>query len=349
MAELQTKKAKEDTKEKSLLESYRSYSATDIAITPYVDPEVPNMGLEKYGQVFFEGTGMMQSLRAIEINGVTRYLTNLDEFATSVKSIKDDKERLAKIKQIRETVAQLEYEIFFNKVDVKDENFWEKVNLKPTNEDFWSQIQFVAGNQPFMLDPKDPRDLLKIIAAEGGGFDDVATSLEEAKACMKPPKFYLRKKRDVKVSEGKLKMTRDNAIYKLYKTRMEEPQNLFILAKNILPISNSYRKTDRIEILYGELSAYIEGTSIQSDKKKSAQIFLNWAEKDAEYLNIRAMVLEGMFLKHIITKSDNKIYIKDTDSRIGSNIEECIEYLKDVSNQNDLNYLESIIDPIWNK
>lgn len=344
MAE-QTKKEKE-----TLVDQYRSYSATDISITPYFDPEVENMGLERYGQVFFEGTGMMQSLRAIEQNGILRYITNLDEFADSVKRISDEKERAARIKEIRETVSILEYELFFNKVSPKDEAFWEKVNLKPTNYEFWSNIQFVAGNQPYYLDPKNPTDLLIIFAAEGGGFDDVSPSLEDAKEKRtKPPKFYLQKKRDLRISEGKLKLTRDRAIAKLFSTYSDTPQNLFLFAKNLLPIANSYRKTDSTELIYGELSDYIQGKSIVADKKKSAQNFLDWAEKDREYLNIRAMVLDSIFLKHLITKADGKIYIKSTDTMLGGNIEEVIEHLKNPMYQNDLDTIEKIIEPIWNK
>lgn len=335
-------------KVESFVETYRTYSPTDISIRPYFDPNIPNMGLEKYGQVFFEGTGMMQSLRSIEINGVPRYITGLDEFSDSVKRL-PEKEREARIKNIKETVSKLEYEIFFNKVEPDDPNFWEKVNLKPTNEDFWSQIVIVVGNEPYYLDPRDPRDLLKIIAAENGGFDDVAPSLEAARNMTKPPKFYLEKRRDVRIEEGKLKMTRDNAIYELVKLRLEEPQKLFWIAKNILPIANSYRKTDKIEILYGDLNDYIEGKSIEKNKKQAPVKFLEWVKKDEEYKQIRAYVLEAIFLKHLVTKGDGKIYIKDTGSMLGGNIEEVVEHLRQPINQSDLDYIQNKIDAIWSK
>ena len=341
-------KSPEKEKSQSFLDKYREYSNVDISIKPYFNPDIPNMGLEKYGQVFFEGTGMLQSLRSTEINGVVRYRTNLDEFSLDLKRLPES-ERLARIKMIRETVAKLDYEIFANKVSPDDEDFWGKVNLKPTNENFWSGIQIAVGNQGMFLDPNNPKDLLIIIAAEGWGFDDVAPSLEEAVNMIKPPKFYLEKKRDVRIQDGKLKLSRDRAIAELYKLRMEEPQKLFWLAKNILPIANSYKPSDKIDILYGELNDYIEGASIERNKKLAPVKFMEWLKKDAEYLTIRAYVLDAIFLKYLVTKADNKIYVRDTGSLLGGNIEECIEHLRQAVNQRDLEFIEDKIKSTWNK
>lgn len=325
---------------------YREYGGTDIVLKPYFLEGRENMGLEQYKQVFFDGTGLIQQLRAIEINGVVRYITGLDEFAPDVK-ILQDKEKEARIKQIRETVAQLELEIFMNKVDVKDKDFWAKVNLAPTNEKFWSKVILAASNQEVYFDPNEPMDLLKIIAIENWGFDEVAPSKEQADLLSSPPKLYLEKRTDTRHVEGQLKELRDKAIYELYKIRMETPQDLFLLAKNILPIANSYKTRDKIEIFYGDLSSFIEGTSIEKDKKKAPQKFLDWKSKTKEYLTIRALVLESIFLKHLVTKADNKIYNKATGSMLGGNIEECVEHLKQVQNERDLLDIQEVIEKHW--
>ena len=334
-------------KTKDFTESYRTeYGGTDIVIKPYFDSNVENMGLEKYGQVFFEGTGMIQDLRATEINGVVRYVTGLDEFATEVKML-PEAERKARVAQIKQTVSQLEYELFANKVDPKEPDFWSKVNLAPTNTKYWSTVRLAASNNDVYLDPNDTNDLIKIICAENGGFDEVAPSLEIAKAAAKPPKFYLEKVRDTRAVEGKLKETRDMAIYELYKIRMENPQDLFLLCKNILPIANSYKTKDKPEVWYGDLSNFIEGISIEKDKKKAPLTFLKWKERDKEHLRIRAYVMEAIFLKHLVTKADNKIYIKSTGSMLGGNIEECVEHLKQVQNERDLKTMEDLIEKHW--
>lgn len=329
---------------------YREYSPVDIVIKPYFKPDIPNMGLERYGQVLFDGAEIVQSLRSKESNGVARYITGLDEFADSVKRIHDSKERLAKIKSIRNTVSILEFEIFANKVDPEDPDFWKKVSLSPINEEYWKNVNLRIDNEGKILDPNDPKDLLIIYAIENEGFDDIAPSYEAAEKSSKPPKFYLEKRRDVRIEDGKLKELRDRAIFELFKIRMEAPQDLFILAKNILPIAmGNYKIKDKVEIIYGDLSDYIEGVSVEKNKKQAPVRFLQWLQKDKEYLTIRAYVLEAIFLKHIITKADNKMYIYSTGSMLGGNIEEAIEHLKQPMNQRDLDTIQSEIDPIWNR
>lgn len=347
MAESKTTAVKKPGSE-SLVEFYRQYKPTDILIRPYVDNTIPNMGLERYGQVLFEGTAQEQQLRCTETNGVLRFTTGLDEFAEAVKKL-PDAEREAKVKIIRETVSKLEREIYGNRLDVNDEEFWEKTRFSPIKAEYWGQIKFTLGNEGRNLDPTDPHELLLIIAAEAGGFDDVAGSYEEAKTSFKPPKFYLEKRKDTRVELSKLKQIRDKAIFELYKLKTEEPQKLFWLTKNLLPIANQYKKTDPIDIWYGDLSSFIEATDIERDKRKAPGKFLSFLEKTDETLHIRAYVLEAAFLKKIITKADNKIYNRETGSLLGANLEEVVEFLKQPVNQRELNSLEEQIDPIWSR
>jgi hypothetical protein len=326
----------------------KDYSSSDISVSPYIRKDVENMNLEKYDQVVFEGTGLVQDLRATEINGLVRYITGLDEFATEVKKLPDEK-RKARIKQIRETVSSLELELFGNRVDVDDPDFWVKTKLAPTNADFWQNIKMITTNYEIFLDPKDPNDLIKIIAIENNGFDDISPSLEAASNGATSTKWFLNKKRDNRVEEGALRQVKDDAIFELVKIRRETPQMLFLLCKNILPIANGYKIADKLEILYNDLSKFIEGESIEKDKKKAPVKFLNALKETKEYLTIRAYVLEAIFVKDLVTKADNKIYIKETGSMLGGNIEECVQHLMNPMNEKDLNFLEELITNIWKR
>lgn len=342
--------AKKQVEAKTIVDELREYRSSDILIKPYINPDEPveNMGLEKYGQVLFEGTKHEQQLRCTIINGVTRFVTGLDEFADSVKRL-PEAERKAKVKIIRETVSQLEKEMHGNKLDVDDEDFWAKTVLSPHKPDYWATVNFSIGNDGKILDPNNSHELLLIIAAEAGGFDDVAGSYDEAKNSSRPPKFYLERRKDTKVQESKIKQLRDSAIYELFKIKTEEPQKLFWYCKNILPIGNQYKKTDPPDIWYSDLSSFIEGLGIQQDKKKAPHTFLNAVMKDMETLIVRAYVLEAAFLKRLITKADNKIYNRNTNSLLGGNLEEVVEYLKQPVNQNELEDIQAQIDPIWSR
>ena len=70
-----------------------------IQIRPYFDARSENMGLENYGLSLFDGVTHQEQLACLEINGINRYLTGLNEFAPEIKKLSPEK-REAKVKQI---------------------------------------------------------------------------------------------------------------------------------------------------------------------------------------------------------------------------------------------------------
>jgi len=128
--------------------------AGNISIKPYFDPEISNLGLEKYGLSLFDGVFHEEQLACLEQNGIKRYITGLNEFAPDVKNLKDPELREAKIQEIRNVVAKLEAELAANIIDPSDPEFWNKVKLlRPNNDEFWNRITIRCGNQPLFLDP----------------------------------------------------------------------------------------------------------------------------------------------------------------------------------------------------
>ena len=170
---------------------------TAIAVRPYYDQQASNMGLEDHGMSLFDGVTHNEQLACLELNGVIRYVTGLNEFAPEIKAISDPDEREAAINEIRQTVAQLEKELKSNVIDPKDEMFWTKVQLlRPDNDDFWEKIVIRCGNDPVFLEPtKDPMDLIKQKAIEAGGFSMIGRSYEDARGRSgnNRVKFYLDK------------------------------------------------------------------------------------------------------------------------------------------------------------
>ena len=137
----------------TMVEKYPQNKKSSIAIRPFFDPSMSNMGLEKYGLSLFDGAFHEEQLACLEINGIKRYLTGLNEFSPDIKQLPSD-EAEARIRQIRVVVSQLEKELAANILDPKDENFWNKVKLlKPDNDEFWGRIKIVCGNEPVFLEP----------------------------------------------------------------------------------------------------------------------------------------------------------------------------------------------------
>jgi len=180
------------TKDFTINEKYQTGKDQKIAIRPFFDDQKENMGLEKYGMTLHDGVYHMEDLACLELNGIKRYVTGLNEFAPDVKNLPPG-ERELKVKEIRKVVAQLEQDLAANVIDPEDKEFWNKVTLlKPDNDKFWSRIEIRCGNDPVYLDPaKDPYDLIKLYAINAGGFSIVAKSLKLAKSSVREKKFYL--------------------------------------------------------------------------------------------------------------------------------------------------------------
>ena len=211
-----------------------------IQIKPYFSQKIDNMGLEKYGLSLFDGVFHEEQLACVENNGVRRYITGLNEFAPSVKQIKDPEKREAKINEIRKIVAQLEMELASNSIRHDDPEFWNKVKLlRPDNDAFWGKISIRCGNHPVYLNPQDPHDLIKILAIEEGGFSIIAKSYEDAKTKPGGCKFYLDRYEETISTKTSTKKIKNKALAKLQKLYDFIPLT-FTLPKDYIQFSEAF-------------------------------------------------------------------------------------------------------------
>jgi hypothetical protein len=334
----------------TIVEKYPQNKKSSIAIRPYFNSSVENMGLQKYGLSLFDGAFHEEQLACLEINGIKRYLTGLNEFAPEVKQLPID-EQEAKIKHIRLIVSQLEKELAANVVDPNDDQFWNKIKLlKPDNFDFWEKIKIRCGNEPVFLEPdKDPYDLIRLYAIEAGGFSIVAKSLEEARKMAVSPKFYLDKLEETASLQTEVKKLRNKALGELEKLFNKNQNKLFYVTKLLDPNSTQYKRSTPHDIFYDNMDKYINGDLFEKDKTKTAQRFLDAAALDMETLKIRAIVKDSSWYKFISTKSDGFIYHMQSSTMLGRNTLDVVEYLKNPLNEEILMDLTKNVEKYWNQ
>lgn len=334
----------------TMVEKYPQNKKSSIAIRPFFDPSMSNMGLEKYGLSLFDGAFHEEQLACLEINGIKRYLTGLNEFSPDIKQLPPD-EAESKIRQIRMIVSQLEKELAANIVDPKDENFWNKVKLlKPDNDDFWSRIKIVCGNEPVFLEPdKDPYDLIKLYAIEAGGFSIVAKSFEEARRMPTPPKFYLDKLEETVSTKTEVKKLRNKALAELQKLFDKNTNKLFYVAKVVDINSTQYKKSTPNDIIYDNMDKYINGETVETNKKKTAERFLEVVDLDMETLKLRAMVKDATYHKIVAPRGDGFIYHMQSGTMLGKTPSDVVEYLKNPLNEQVLIDVQGKVEKTWNK
>ncbi len=333
----------------TIVEKYQQTKSKTLAVRPFFNPGKENMGLETYGLSLHDGVFHEESLACLEMNGVKRYVTGLNEFAPEVKMLpKAEKE--AKIKDIRAAVAQLEAELAANVVDVKDKEFWNKLTImKPDNSKFWDKISMRCGNDPMFLDPvKDPYDLIKLYAINAGGFSIIAKSLKEAKESNTPYKFYLDTAEESLSTRTELSKLKNKALVALQNMYDSNVSKLMYVSKICDVDSVQYVKATPNDVLYENMDQYINGFGAESSKKRAASQFIDVASLTMEELKIRALIKDSLYYRFITTKAGGWIEPIDSGIKLGKTPSECLQFLKNPENEESLMSLLEKVEPYWN-
>jgi hypothetical protein len=333
----------------TIVEKYQQGKAQKIAIRPYFDPSVSNMGLEKYQMSLMDGVYHEEQIACLELNGVKRYVTGLNEFAPEVKLLPDE-QRAAKIKEIRNIVSQIERELAANVVAPDDPDFWSKIRLlRPDNDKFWDKITLRCGNDPLFLDPiKDPYDLIKIYAIDAGGFSIIAKSLEDAKSQPSAPKFYLDRLETTVANRTEVSKIRNRALGELQKLYDKNASKMYLVAKVVDVNSTQYTKNTPNDVIYENMDAYINGLSVERDKKRTAEKFISVANMPMEDLKLTAIIKDATAYKFIASKSDGFIHDLESGALLGKTNADCVEHLKNPLNEEVMMSLMRRVEQMWN-
>jgi hypothetical protein len=333
----------------TLVETNSGTKRTPVAVKPYFDGNLTNMGLEKYGLSLFEGVTHYEQLACLENNGIKRYVTGLNEFSPDVRNIPDTELREAKVREIRTAVAELEKILAANMIDIEDKDFWNKVQLlRPDNDEFWGKIDMKCGNDPIFLDPTDPYDLIKLYAINAGGFSIIAKSYEDARSRHKSPKFFLDKFEDTVSSKTESKKLRNKALSELQKLFDKNTNKLLFVAKVVDIAGIQYKKSTSNDVVYDNMDGFINGDGTEKNSNRAAQMFLDASGLDMETLKLRAMVKDATYYKIIITKADGFIYHKDNSALLGRSQVDVVEYLKNPLNDELLQDITKKVEKYWN-
>ena len=334
----------------TIIEKYQhTKKNSSVAIRPYFNPEKENMGLETYGLSLHDGVFHQESLACLEMNGVKRYITGLNEFDPKVKML-PPKEKKIKIAEIRKEVSELEAELAANVIDPDDKDFWNKLTImKPDNSKFWDKISLRCGNDPVFLDGNiDPYDRIKLHAIKAGGFSIVAGSLADAKKSQNNPKFYLDTVEETLTTRTELTKLKNKALSGLQTLFDKNPVKLMYVAKVVDIDSAQYTKNTPNDIMYENMDMYINGNGGESNKKRAASQFLEVSNLDMEELKIRALIKDGLYYRFITTKAGGWIEPLDSGIRMGKRPSEVLEFLMKPNNEEELLSLIDKVEPYWN-
>ena len=336
----------EAIREVTMIEKYQEGKNQAIAIRTYFDGAHENMGLETYSMSLFDGVVHEEELSCLEVNGIKRYITGLNEFAPEIRKLPAEK-RDAKVIEIRKAVKILERDLAANILDEEDPEFWNKVKLlRHDNHEFWGKISIRCGNDPLFLDPStDPYDLIKLYAIEAGGFSIVAKNLKDART-KQGCKFYLDKLEDTVSTRTEISKLRNRALSALTSMYDSENTKLFYVAKIVDANSTQYNKSTANDIVYENMDAYIHGDGHERNERRASEKFLAVSRMSMEDLKLKAILTDANGYTVITTKTDGWIYFGSV--RMGKTNEHCLEFLKNPLNEEHLMGLLSQVEYYWN-
>lgn len=283
-----------------------------------------DFGLKHNGYSIFPHTA--QSSRVPIIN--RRYNTGLDEKATSVYLIRDEKEKQSKIESIVKKRTELEQKLG-RSLSLDDEDGIE----------FWDEYTYTISDEPMQLDLGDPNDELKyIVIMANTSNNKVATSFSEAE--VGGYWFYVENKEVERGLELKRTEVFDNSIAKYIELKNTDSILLREICKYLLRNANKedYSLVD-MKVVYKDLRDYIDGAFNKEKKSKEsfALEFLNAVDMDRMELMTRNII--DTALRYSIIRFDEgerKYYNKVNGLRYGRTVEDIYKYLSDPRNEAEL-------------
>lgn len=286
------------------------------------------------------GDGLMDSFTRTEdlgyqtFFGIKRYLCGLDEEVVKYDDTLNEEEKKAKIEEIRNIVARLE-------------KVFGAGNLDPTNEKMWSKVKLNITRKTTNLDLTDPKNELIFHCIKGGGFKEVAPSLEKAGNGIK---FYLVE--PVEFAENKVANTKviNKAIATLEKLdETKGSDDIFYLGKYLLPVEKSYTKRTPKALIYDELNKYLNGELIKGSKISFARLFLEAAKKTKGDLIVTALVKDAVYMNMIYATAQGELKNNETGGIYGTTVERAVAHLQNPAYEYELANVKERVEEIWNK
>jgi hypothetical protein len=326
-----------------------------LAIRPFIVEDPGDLGLSKNGLVIHEGTTHGEQITCSDSGSGLKYITGLDEFSPAVMRL-EEKERKAKIKEIRKDVIYLEQMIGSNPMSPKDAEldpaeFWAKVKtVHPQNKTFWGkrENELRLTNEAVMLDAaNNPYDLIKLRVLEAGGYDSVAPSYEVARKTNKF-KWYLDRFEKTVSDKVTLSKLKNKAIEQMQKLFENDAEKLRFVLKNILIDCVGYKPSTPLDSLYEDADAYINGRGEEKTMKYAAKKFLDTIDMKIEDLKLIAIVKDACIYNFLIAKPDG-IWHADSHTRCGANVAEVVAYLNSPMNERVLESVQKSVELEWQK
>jgi len=240
-------------------------------------------------------------------------------------------------------------EIIQAKADL--EQYYGKGTLDADNEAFWKEQRIKINKKITHLNLSVPEEKLLYYIIKGGGVWEIAPSYEEATEGDLRKRFYLiEPEQFADLSAGENRGL-DKAIAKLVELDEEHTfDDLFLVHKVLVTSDRGTTKQTPKSALYKDLSDFIHGKLVKTDKKKTAKQFIEaytLLKKDKKKLFITAYVKDASYFNYLTVAEDNQFQNIETKTKYGASIDKAVSFLSNPANQTELENVQARVEQKW--
>lgn len=282
------------------------------------------------GKFLFPGFGRKLDPASKIVSGKNRYFTGLEasEYPESE----------------REEVKQAKEEL---------ENYFGKGMLDPFNETFWKDRALEITKKATFLNMGDPSDKLTYYGIKGGLYKEVAPSYEAATGGAINSRWYLIDATQFAEIGAEDSRKYDKAVAMLVDLdESKRLEDLFLVHKALISADRGVTLRSPRGLMYKDLSDYIKGLTVKTDKKQTPAKFIAAAEqlkKDKKALYLTAYIKDGNYFNFLTVSDDNQIKSVQTGTKLGSTTDRAVKFLSNPVNQAELDVLKAAVEEKWNQ
>ena len=265
--------------------------------------------------------------------GTKRYMCGLDAEIIRYDNTLNAEEKEAKIAEINEIVERLE-------------RFFGKGTLDPTNEKHWSKINLIIDRKTMNLDLSDPKNELLYHCIKAGGFSLVSPTMEGARDRLIP--FYIvepTEYAEARVANKELINKAIATLQKVYESKSHD--DLFFLAKYLLPVEKMYSKRTPKATLYEDLDKYLNAEIIKESKISLARKFLDTIKKNKIDIIVTCIVRDAEYMGMIYANSAGELKNTETGGIYGTTIQRAVAHLQNPAYEHELENVKTRVEQKW--
>lgn len=235
------------------------------------------------------------------------------------------------------------------------EEYYGEGQLDPFNASFWKDIKIKLDRKNIVLDvTNNPEHKLFYYIIKGRGVNEIAPSYDDAISGAEPKRWFLIEPEEYADLNAKEDRSLNKALAKLEELDEDKTQtDMFLVHKVLITSDRGTTKNTPKSALYKDLSNFIHGKIVKSDKRKTPKQFLetyNLIAEDKKKLYVTAYVKDSVYFNFIITNNeDNSLVNGETRTKYGTSLEKAIAFLMNPANQDELENIEERVNQKWSE